>query len=209
MYTKIDINTWKRRDLFKLYTTELPIVMNITVDIDVTNIYDFTKKHGLRFYPTMMWVVSKIINSRDEFKLSLNEKGELIRWGRVSPSYTDFNPETEEFVKFVTEYSDDLYEFHDRVVKDCKKHKNECGFLPDQPKNIFDISCLPWVKYNSLTLHVGGGYKCLFPVVIWGKFEEENGRKVMPVTFNINHAVADGFHASRFFEDLQREINEL
>ena len=209
MYTKVDINTWKRRDLFKLYTTELPIVMNITVDIDVTNIYDFTKKHGLRFYPAMMWVVSKIINSRDEFKLSLNEKGELIRWDTVSPSYTDFNPETEEFVKFVTEYSDDLYEFHDRVVKDCKKHKNECGFLPDQPKNIFDISCLPWVKYNSLTLHVGGGYKCLFPVVIWGKFEEENGRKVMPVTFNINHAVADGFHASRFFDDLQRAINEL
>ena len=41
--------------------------MNITVDIDVTNIYDFTKEHGLRFYHTMMWVVSKIINSRDEF----------------------------------------------------------------------------------------------------------------------------------------------
>ncbi len=209
MYTKIDINTWKRRELFKLYTGELPIVMNMTVDIDVTNLYDFAKAKGLKFYPVMMWVVSKIINSREEFRLSRNEAGELIRWDKVSPSYTDFNPETEEFVKFVTEYSDDLYDFHDRVVKDCEKHKNECGFLPDQPKNIFDISCLPWVKYNSLTLHVGGGYDCLFPVVIWGKFEEENGRKIMPVTMNINHAVADGFHLCRFFTDLKNAINEF
>ena len=209
MYTKVDISTWKRRELFKLYTGELPLVMNMTVDIDVTKLYDFAKSKGLRFYPVMMWIVSKIINSREEFRLSRNEDGELIRWDRVSPSYTDFNPETEEFVKFVTENTEDLYEFHDRVVKDCEKHKNQCGFLPNQPKNIFDISCLPWVKYNSLTLHVGGGYDCLFPVVIWGKFEEENGRKIMPVTMNINHAVADGFHLCRFFTDLKAAINEI
>ena len=37
-YRKIDIDTWERRDLFKLYTTDLKIVMNMTVDVDVTEV---------------------------------------------------------------------------------------------------------------------------------------------------------------------------
>lgn len=208
-YTKIDIEKWERRDLFKLYTGSLKIVMNLTVDIDITNLLKFTKEKGLKFYPTMIWIVSKLINSRDEFKYHLKENGELIKWDFVSPSYTDFNPETEKFVKFVTEYSSDLYEFHNRVIEDCKKHKNEVGFLPNQPENIFDISCLPWVNYNSLSLHVFDEGKSLFPVVIWGKYKEENGRVILPVTFNMHHAVADGFHVSRFFTELQEEINKL
>lgn len=40
-------------------------------------------------------------------------------------------------------------------------------------------------------------------------FEEKNGRKVMLVIFNINHTVADGFNASRFFDDLQRAITSF
>ena len=63
-------------------------------------------------YEMQEWVVSKRMNARDEFKYSLTKEGELLKWDYVSPSYTDFNPETEKFVKFVTEYSDDLQIFH-------------------------------------------------------------------------------------------------
>ena len=32
---------------------------------------------------------------------------------------------------------------------------------------------------------------------------------VMPLTMNIHHAVADGFHLSRFFADVQELIDHL
>lgn len=207
--TKIDVQNWERKGLFTLYTTDLKLVMNMTVDIDVTNLLRFTKKHGLKFYPTMIWVVSKRMNARDEFKYSLTPQGELLKWDSVSPSYTDFNTETEKFVKFVTEYCDDLFAFHDRVMADRAKHKDEVGFVPDQPANFFDISCLPWTRYKSFDLHVYGDGLSLFPVVIWGKYQEENGKIIMPVTMNIHHAVCDGFHLSRFFKELQEEIDRL
>ena len=101
-FTKIDIESWERRDLFKLYTTDLKIVMNMTVDVDITNVISEIKKHGIRFYPTMIWIVSRLMNARDEFKYHLTESGELIKWDYISPSYTDFNKETEKFNKFVT-----------------------------------------------------------------------------------------------------------
>lgn len=208
-YRIIDLETWERRELFKLYTTDLKIVMNMTVDIDVTNVIRYVKARGMRFYPTMMWLVSKIMNSHDEFRYRLNGAGELILWDYVSPSYTDFNPETGKFVKFITEYSEDLDEFHARAVADCAAHKWESGFLPDQPENFFDISCLPWTRYKSFDIQVSGGGERLFPVVVWGKYEEEGGRYVMPVTMNFHHAVGDGYHLCRFFEELKSEIERL
>ena len=208
-YKVIDLKAWDRRELFKLYTTSLKLVMNMTVEMDVTRLRAFCRERGLRFYPTMIWVVSRIINSRDEFRYRLLDSGELVLFDYVSPSYTDFNPETEKFVKFVTEYSEDLDTFHERAVRDMAAHKNESGFLPDQPENFFDISCMPWTTYSSLTLHVDDGKISLFPVVIWGKYTEKDGRTVMPVTANVHHAVCDGFHLSRFFNELQALINSL
>ncbi len=35
------------------------------------------------------------------------------------------------------------------------------------------------------------------------------GRYMMPLTMNIHHAVADGFHLCRFFNEVQELINTL
>ena len=208
-YTKIDVENWERRELFKLYTTDLKIVMNMTVDVDITHFLGEVKKNGFKFYPSMMWVVGKLMNARDEFKYHLTEDGELIKWDYVSPSYTDFNKETEKFNKFVTEYSPDFKIFHDRAVADCERHRNETGFLPNQPKNTFDITCLPWATYKSFDLHIYGEGKSLFPIVMWGKYREENGKILLPVTAMFHHAVCDGFALCRFFEELQAELNSF
>ncbi|MCI8687725.1 MAG: chloramphenicol acetyltransferase, partial [Lawsonibacter sp.] len=37
----------------------------------------------------------------------------------------------------------------------------------------------------------------------------DNDRLVMPLTMNIHHAVADGFHLSRFFNEVQALIYAL
>lgn len=208
-YTKIDIDSWERRELFKLYTTDLKIVMNMTVDVDITELITAIKSKGYRFYPTMIWIVARLMNARDEFKYSLTDEGELIKWDYVSPSYTDFNKETEKFNKFVTEYSDNFEEFYNRCVLDCERHRNESGFLPDQPKNTFDITCLPWTTYKSFDLHIYGDGKSLFPIVMWGKYREEGGRILLPVTAMFHHAVCDGFTLCRFFEELAEAVKEF
>lgn len=208
-YTEIDVDSWERKDLFNLYTTDLKIVMNMTVDVDITSLLAEVKSNGLRFYPTMIWIVSRLMNARDEFKYSLTEEGKLIKWDYVSPSYTDFNKETGKFNKFVTEYSSDFKTFYERAVSDSERHRNESGFLPDQPKNTFDITCIPWASYKSFDLHIYGEGKSLFPIVMWGKYREENGKVLLPVTAMFHHAVIDGFNLCRFFEELSAAVNEF
>ena len=53
-YTKIDLNEWSRGKLFKSYIENMRIVMSLTVEIDVTNLIEFSKRNNLKFYPSMI-----------------------------------------------------------------------------------------------------------------------------------------------------------
>lgn len=128
-YTKVDLNTWKRRDLFKFYIDNMRIVMNLTVDIDVAPLIAYTRKNNLKFYPFMLWLVSKVINAHDECKYGWDSEGNLIKWDYISPSYTEFHKEDENFTKMVTEYSDVLLEFYTRFMTDREKTKIGVPFL--------------------------------------------------------------------------------
>lgn len=206
-YKIVDLDKWDRGRLFKSYIDHMRIVMSLTVDIDVTELVKFTKKHQLKFYPTMIWTVSKIVNAHEEFKYGWDKNGALIRWEYVSPSYAEFHKEDERFTKMVTVFSEDLFTFHTRFMEDKKKYKDCRGFVEGQPGNFFDVSCLPWIKYKHFDLHVFDEGRFLAPVITWGKYETENGKFIMPLTMNIHHAVADGFHLSRFFVEVQELIN--
>lgn len=206
-YTKVDIDEWSRGSLFQFYIEKMRIVMSLTVDINVAPLITYTKKNALKFYPAMIWVVSKVINSHDEFKYSWDADGNLIRWDSISPSYTIFNRDDECFSKFVTEYTDDIFEFYQRTVDDQRKYQEERAIIGNQPQNFFDVSCLPWVKYKHFDVHVFDEGKFLAPVLTWGKYEVQNGNALMPLTMNIHHAVADGFHLSRFFNEVQELID--
>lgn len=208
-YTTIDLNEWSRGNLFQFYIGKMRIVMSLTVDIDVANLKLYSKKTGIPFYPLMLWVVSKVINDHDEFKYSWDNEGNLIRWDYVSPSHTDFHSDDENFTKMVTEYSDNLTEFYGRVMADRERYKNDRAVLDNQSLNFFDVSCLPWVRYKHFDVHVFDEGKFLAPVVTWGKYEQTEGKLLMPLTMNIHHAVADGFHLSRFFNEVQELIDSL
>lgn len=208
-YTKIDQSRWERGELFRFYMEKMRIVMSLTVDLDVTRLIAYTKENGLKFYPSMIWIVSKAVNSHEEFKYGWDQEGNLIRWEFLSPSYTDFHREDENFTKLVTPFSEDLFEFHRSFMEDKEKYREKRAVLSGQPPNFFDVSCLPWVKYRHFDVHVFDEGKFLAPVVTWGKYEKEQGRYKMPLTMNIHHAVADGFHLCRFFNEVQERIDSL
>lgn len=208
-FETIDLNTWERGALFHFYINEMRIVMSLTVDIDVTPLRCFVKENKLNFYPTMIWLVSSVINAHDEFKYGWDDEDRLIKWETISPSYAHFHKTDAHFVKMVTPFTEDLFDFHARFLYDRARSEEWQGILPKQPPNYFDVTCLPWVHYRHFDLHVFDEGRFLAPVVSWGKYETVDGRTLMPLTMNIHHAVADGFHLSRFFTEVQAMIDTL
>lgn len=164
-YRKVDLNKWSRGDLFKSYIDNMRIVMSLSVDIDVTKLIEFTKNNNLKFYPCMIWVVSKVINAYDEFKYSQDKDKNLIQWDFISPSYTDFHKEDKNFTKVVTVFSNDLYEFYDQFMIDKEENKFKRAFVGNGSSNYFDVSCLLWVKHKHFDVHVFDEGTFLAPVI--------------------------------------------
>ena len=56
-----------------------------------------------------------------------------------------------------------------------------------------------------------GMYSGIFnnPFMIWGKYKRQWLKTTLTVSFQFHHTQMDGAHASRFLDQLQREINGL
>lgn len=59
-FEKIDLKTWKRREYFERYMSEIPCTYSMTVKLDITRI----RKKNLRLYPTMLYCITKVVNRR-------------------------------------------------------------------------------------------------------------------------------------------------
>ena len=107
-----------------------------------------------------------------------------------------------------TQYDPDYGRFYAAALRDVEAAKRTREYALDMENhpNWFDASYLPWLSYDSLNLELPDGYLYFAPIVNWGKYREENGRLLMPVTIRLNHAIADGYLVANVFRLLEREI---
>lgn len=209
-YTGIDMDRWHRAPVYRHFIQDVRCVISVTAEIDVSELVSFCEKEKHRFYPAFLYVVSRVLNKREEFRLGYDTGGQLILWDNISPSYIVFHPQDEQFTRLVSEYNPDFSTFYTRITQDMEKNKDKRGFEISYPqKNTFDASCLPWLSYTACGLHVFDSGCYLAPVVTWGRYEKKDGALCLPLSIQIHHAVADGFHVARFFDDVSAEISAL
>lgn len=210
-YTKVDLANWPRREHYAYYTESLKIQYNLTSEVQVDKLLDFCHKNEYKFYPVLIYAVTKVINSIENLRMFKNADGELCIWDSVLPNYTFFHDDDKTFSDCWCEYSEDFDECYKILTDNMEKYKDVKGIKarPDQPGNFYCISCVPWLNFTCFTSRVTNGEPQFFPIVTVGKYEEKDGKIMMPVNFMIAHAVCDGYHAALFFERLQKEINSF
>ena len=74
---KIDMDTWARREHYEYYTKQLKVEYNITANVDVKNVLDFCHSKGYKFYPAMIYLVTKTLNRIDNFKMFKDKNGKI------------------------------------------------------------------------------------------------------------------------------------
>ena len=112
------------------------------------------------------------------------------------------------FVSSSSSKKETIAEAVDEIVEEAKKTR-EYGLDTTNHPNWFDASYISWLSYDSLHLELPDGYLYFAPIINWGKYREENGRLVMPVTVRLNHAIADGYLVANVFRLLEQEIKSF
>ena len=211
-YKIIDKETYYRKGVFRHFTEDCKCSTSMTARLDVTDLVAYSKKTNTKFYINFLYLLSKVLNSRDDYKMGyLWQTQELICYDVVHPTQYVFHDDTETFTLVYSEYNEDYETFYANAFADVEKAKQtrEYGLDMANHPNWFDASYISWLSYDSLNVELPDGYLYFLPIVNWGRYREENGRLQMPVTVRLNHAIADGFLVANVYRLLQREIAEF
>ena len=76
------------------------------------------------------------------------------------------------------------------------------------PDELFFVSSLPWLTFSAISLPTPTPADSN-PRITWGRWHRQEGRTLLPMTLLANHALVDGIHIARFYENLDRELAAL
>ena len=201
----IDVTQWPRREHFEHYRQRVQCSYEVTVDVDLTAFVAAVRASDVRTSASQIWAIATVVNRHEEFRMQLLDDGSPGVWDVVHPMFTVFHPETETFSALVVPYDDDFRVFHDAAVDTIERYRDDVRMFPqdDRPRNVFDVSTFPRTSFTGFALHVRDGNDHLVPILTLGRYRIVGERTVMPLALQVNHAAADGFHASRLLTELE------
>ena len=136
---------------------------------------------------------------------------ELICYDVINPIQYVFHEDTETCTPVYSSYNEDYQVFYSDALKDIEKAKEsrEYGLDSANHPNWFDASYISWISYDSLNVELPDGFLYFLPIVNWGKYRDEHGRLMMPISVRLNHAIADGYLVANVFRLLEKEISNF
>ena len=204
----IDYENWKRKSHFESISQKDPSLINMTVSINITGLKRYLSDHSMHIYPFLIACISMVINEFDEFKMAFDENFHLGVYDIIHPSYTIFHKDDQTFSCIYTKSYNDIDSFYNAIVRDMERFRFVKGFeTRTAPKNSFPISCILWVTYTGYSIIELKEKRTFTPYVIIGRFFYQNSELQLPVTMQISHSIADGYHVCMFFQKLQKLLN--
>ena len=201
----IDVETWPRKDAYRLFSRGYLPYFSVTTPLDVTELRRFTKKEGLSFYRAMVYIVSRAMNELEPFRLRIRKDGIAV-CETVSPSYTTAGRDGSFGISDV-EYlpGETMVDFCCRALEKEASQREQMVVQDDVRDDLIFISSVPWFVTTSVLQEQPTNPDDSFPRVLWDRVHEEKGRQLVNFTAQLNHRLLDGSHV----RDLLLRMEEL
>jgi len=204
---KINISNWKRKEHFGFFKNfEYPF-FDICFDIEITDLYNFSKKNNLKIFDYTIYKITQIINKIPEFKQRIHNE-EVVEYESVNPSFTDILNKDNLFTYCTVEYDDDMNLFFERIKLKRNQNKKNIGLNLQDENNRDDLlflTCIPWIQFKFLQHPIiNFNSNNSIPIISWGKFYTNSDKIFMPISIHAHHSLVDGYHI-KIFKDLWME----
>lgn len=212
VFTPLDLRPWKRGQVFYYFSQMAPTGYSLTVKLDITKMKAALDAAKLKFFPAYLWLVTKTLNLQQEFRIA-EKNGQIGFYDHLTPLYAAFHEDDKTFSLMWTPFDDDFKAFYAAYLQNQQQYGENHGILaqPDQlpPPNAYTVSCVPWIPFQHFAVHSYENKPYYFPSVEAGKFIRESGKLLLPLSITCHHAATDGYHVSRFLEQLQEAADHF
>ena len=211
MEKRIDRTEWKRIAHDALFARlEVPFY-SLSSRIDVSAASAYAKRRGVSFYAAMIWATMQAINSVEAFRYELRGD-EVWLLDHRNPSYT-YQWDDELFgicgIQWIEGEDPEAFAARMKAAEASNPSPIPAAEADESGHDVY-ISSLPWIDYTHIAQEFPLDSTDSTPRVMWGRFtEDEQGRKTLTYTVQVNHRLIDGVHLARFFDGLNGAIHAL
>ena len=201
----IDVDRWERKDAYALFSRGYLPYFSVTTPLDVSELVRHTKREGLPFYRSMVYIVTRAMNDLEPFRLRIRKEGVAI-CETVSPSYTTAGRDgTFGIVGVDYVPGETMADFCRRAREAEARQAVQMLVEDDDRDDLIFLSSVPWFVTTSVLQEQPTNPDDSFPRVLWDRIHEEKGRKLVNFTVQLNHRLLDGAHV----RDLLCRMEEL
>lgn len=198
----VDLKSWSRRDSFEFFKDYEYPQFNICANVTITKTYTLLEQNGISKFNAILWLISNAANSVPEIRYRIR-KDNVVKHPRVDPSFAWLNKDNT-LTFCLAEYTQDVSIFFKNVQNSIAGvDPNPTSADKKVTDNVLYVSCLPWINFTAITHPLKLDDTGSIPRISWGKFSKEHKQWQMPVSLQLHHGLADGYHSGRFFENLQ------
>lgn len=206
----IDLNNWSRISQFEFFRAFSQPYFDVCVRVDVTGLRQRTRENRESLFANMLFEAMGAVNEVPELRQRIRGD-QVIEHALVHPNFTVLNEN--QVVNFCTgHYQADRAAFAaDVASRSAAVQQLDALQLEDDAirDDLVFVTSLPWLDFQSISHPFAGNSKNSgafgdsVPRLAWGKIVESNGCASVSVQLTVHHALADGLHASRFFQALE------
>lgn len=206
MRTKVNLDTWIRKEHFKFFNSFDEPYYSINADVDCTIAYRRAKELDVSFYLYYLHCAITAINELENFRYRAIGD-EVFIYDQINVSHVVLRPNETFGIGFIA-YQADLKDFIAGARAETEKVLNATGLSFDFPgDNIIHFSALPGIKFTGLTHARSFSFKDSSTKLSVGKVTDVDGKKMMPLSITVHHGLTDGLHVGRFIDKYQELLN--
>ncbi len=208
MGTYLDVSTWARRDLFEFFRGYSNPYFNICTRVDISKLRELLRQREKTSVSlTYQYFALRAANETEPFRYRMKDDkvfiydvihgATIVMKSDESFNFAYFNYQ-EDFEKFVVDVS--------RVTQEAGR--SDARLSPSPRDDLIHFTILPWMSFTSFAHARNLGRADFVPKIAFGKFTEEAGQTLLPISVEVHHALMDGLHVGRFltrFEELLQE----
>lgn len=203
----IDMTNDPRRAQYEYFRTFANPYASVTANCDITRLRRTVLENGWPFFLTALYCAVNAANSVPELRRRI--KGDtVVEYETCISSHTVSLPNGS-YCYCELDCSRPFAQYLPYAQAEVEKAKTKQQLDDgEDPDRLFFVSSLPWVSFTGISLPVPNPADSNVRIT-FGKFFEQDGKILMPVNLTVHHALADGIHIAKFFEEFERRAAEL
>lgn len=203
----IDMSADPRSEQFRYFRTMANPYAAVTANCDISHLREVTQENCWPFFLTVLYCAINAANDVPELRRRICGD-QVVEFEHCLSSHT-VALENGSYCYCTLDCQKPFAEYLPYAQAEVARAKAEPNLSDgEDAARLFFVSSLPWLSFTAVSLPVPNPPDSNVRIT-FGKFFEQNERVLLPVNLTVNHALADGIHMARFFQNLDRRIAEL